>query len=374
MLYNEDSSSVERLLIKKQQNSISAEELAHLEQLIEENPEAKAYADFYQHGPLQELQSDDAVHAIWLKLEEEMLRPKRRILPVSKRWLAAASILIIAATAGYITFRQQPNKPAYTVTPTNDKNIMLRLAGGQEISLTSNQTITTGTASIVANEQSMDLKGVNGAAQGWNTIEVPQRFDYKLTLSDGTVITLNSATKLKFPFSFSGDKREVYVEGEAYFNIAKNAGHPFIVHTSGGDITVLGTEFNVNTYTADVLKTALVKGSVNVSSHNQVVHLKPGEELTWYKNKHIISELDERITLSWKQGVLYFHNTPLSDIAQMIERWYGVPVKIDDNKLAAEPFTGNLEKAQALEDFLKPMKGIVKMRCYYEGNVLHMTR
>ncbi|SFE45063.1 FecR family protein [Chitinophaga sp. CF118] len=382
MLYNEDSSSVERLLIKKQQNRITPEEQARLEQLLKENPEAKAFAEFYQDEPSQEseLQSDDDVHAIWQTLEEKMLHSKTKSKTIFPRklWLAAASIVIIISATAYFTLKPNTDliSKAEAGTETEaTKNIVLHVTGGKEVNLTGNnsETIITGTTSVLAGKQSMDLKGVSGAAHGWNTIDIPKRLDYKLRLSDGTEVTLNSATKLKFPFTFEGDKREVYLEGEAYFNIAKSV-NPFIVHTSKGDITVLGTEFNVNTYTKDVLKTALVKGAVNVSFNNKVVRLKPGEELTWNKDEHTITELDERITLSWIQGVLYFHNTPLSEIALMIERWYAVPVQIDDNTLAAEPFTGNLEKTQPLDDFLKPMKGIVKMRCYYEGKVLHMTR
>ena len=368
MSYNEDSADIERLLIKQQQSSLSAEEQAHLEQLIKDNPAAKASAEFYLRGPLQELKNDEEVHAIWLELEKKMLR---RRMPVAKRWLAAASLLLLLTAGGYIALKQRPDKTAAIAAADN---VILHLTGGKYINLTGQQTIVSGAARIPADKQSMDLNGINGAAKGWNTIDVPQKFDYKLRLSDGTEVTLNAATKLKFPFSFTGDKREVYVEGEAYFKVAQNVHQPFIVHTSKADITVLGTEFNVNTYTTDVLKTSLVNGSVNVSSNNQTVHLKPGEELTWNKNVHTISPLDERVTISWTQGVLYFHNTPLSEIAKMIERWYGIPVKIDDDKLAAEPFTGNMEKAQPLEDFLTPMKGIVKMRCYYAGNVLHMAR
>jgi ferric-dicitrate binding protein FerR (iron transport regulator) len=363
MLYNEDSSSVERLLIKKQQNRISPEELAHLEQLLKENPAAKAFAEFYQNEQ-PALQSDEAVHAVWQQLEQKILQSKTRVVKMRKIWFAVASILIIGGA--YLTFRQTPEK-VQLINQVASNAVILHVTGGKAIDLTSNNIISTRSTT----KQLMEL---SGAVQGWNTIDVPQRLNYKLKLSDGTEVILNSATRLKFPFSFLGDKREVYVDGEAYFNIAKNADHPFIVHTDKGDITVLGTEFNVNTYVTDVLKTALVEGSVNVSSNNQVIHLKPGEELTLNKNQHSISELDERITLSWMQGVLYFHDTPLSEIAKMIERWYAVPVKIDDEKLGRETFTGNLEKSQPLEDFLKPMKGIVKMRCYYNGNVLHMTR
>jgi len=363
MLYNEDSSSVERLLIKKQQNKISPEELAHLEQLLKENPAAKALAEFYQNEQ-PALQSDEAVHAVWQELEERMLQPKPRFVKMRKILFAAASVLIIVGA--YLTFRQTPEN-VQLITPAASNTIILHVPGGKAIDLTNNDTISTRSTT----KQLMEL---SGGVQGWNAIDVPQRLDYKLKLSDGTEVTLNSVTRLKFPFSFTGDKREVYLEGEAYFNVARESSHPFIVHTDKGDITVLGTEFNVNTYIADILKTALVNGSVNVSSNNEVIHLQPGEELTWNKNQHSISELDERMTLSWMDGVLYFHNTPLSEIAKMIERWYGVPVKIDSEKLAEETFTGNLEKSQPLEDFLKPMKGIVKMRCYYNGNVLHMTR
>ena len=368
MLYNEDSSDIERLLIKQQQNTISREELAHLKQLLKENPQARATAEFYQNGPLQELKSDEAVEALWLEMEAKMLRPGRSMLSVRKAWLIAASVLIIATVAGFII--SKPEKTTNIVA----SNIILHITGGKDVNLATDQIIKTGTASIPASKELMDLRGINGAEEGWNTIEVPQRFDYTLKLSDGSTVAINSATKLKFPFSFTGAKREVYVEGEAYFKIAQKADQPFIVHTSNGDITVLGTEFNVNTYTVDVLKTALVKGTVNVSRQKEVIQLKPGEELSWNKNEHTISTLDERAALSWIRGVLYFHNTPLSEIAMMIERWYGVPVVIDDEKLAAEPFTGNLEKSQPLDDFLIPMKGIVKMRCYYKGNVLHMAR
>lgn len=363
MSYNEDSSSVERLLIKKQQNRISPEELAHLEQLLKENPAAKAFAELYKNEQ-PALQNDEAVQAVWQQLEKRMLQPKTSVVKMRMIWFAAASILIIVG--GYLTFRQTPEK-VQLIIPVASNAVILHVTDGKAIDLTGNDTIST-------RSTTKQLMEISGAVQGWNTIEVPRRLDYRLKLSDGTEVTLNSATRLKFPFSFSGDKREVYIEGEAYFNIAKNADQPFIVHTGKGDITVLGTEFNVNTYVADVLKTALVKGSVNVSSNNQVIYLNPGEELIWDKHNYSISELDEQVTLSWMQGVLYFHNTPLSEIAKMIERWYAVPVKIDDEKLAAETFTGNLEKNQPLDDFLIPMKGIVKMRCYYDGNILHMTR
>jgi len=375
MLYNEVSSSVERLLIKQQQKKISPEELAELDQLLKEHPEARAYADFYHNDPFQQLQPQDdaAVAAIWEDLEARMMRSRRKVVPLKKLMAAAAIILIISSTT-YFIFKPTPKKETITAS-VNNTNIILRVAGGQEVNLTGNdQTITTGNTSVIAGAKQMDLQGTNGAAQGWNTIEIPQRLDYKLKLADGTEVTLNSSSKLKFPFAFTADKREVFIEGEAYFKIAKDTRHPFIVHTSKGDITVLGTEFNVNTYTANVLKTALVRGAVNVTSDKEVIVLKPGQELTLNGSKHILSELDERNTLSWMDGIQYFHNTPLSGIAAMIERWYGVPVKIEDSKLAAEPFTGIMDKTQSLDEFLTPMKGVVNMRCYYKGNVLYMAR
>jgi transmembrane sensor len=303
MLYNEESARVEILLIKKEQNVASPEELLLLEQLIKQDP---ALAWFYKYGNTA-MQDDAAVRAEWGRLEKRMMRSK--VWSLKQIWLVAASVLILV-----VCLFRRPSE---------------------------------------------------------NTLQIPARLNCQLQLSDGTSVTLNSKTTLKYPPEFSGGKREVYIDGEAYFKVAPDVKHPFIVHTNRGDITVLGTAFNVNTYTA--FKTALVSGAVAVSCNNEVIELKPGQELTWNSNEHSIEDMDDGGP-AWIRGVLYFHNTPLSEIAAMIERWYGVPVIIDNDKLAAETFTGNLEKSLALEEFLRPMKGIVKMNCYYKGKVLHMSR
>lgn len=370
MFYNEDNSKVERLLIKQQQNKITPEETADLEQLMKENPDAKEMAEYYKNDPLGKIaMPDDAeVAAIWEKLEARMLRPSRKVVPMRKLLIAAATILLIVSTASYFILRPQSDKDILKNDATAS-GVLLHMDGDKTVQLSgAEQHIKKG---VIASATKMNI---HGAAAGMNTIEVPKKLDYQLRLADGTEVKLNASTTLKFPFTFDGDKREVYVDGEAYFNIAADAKHPFIVHTAKGDVTVLGTEFNVNTYNEDVLKTSLVKGAVNVGNAEQSYLLKPGQEITFGAGTHTIAPMDERATLSWMQGVLYFHNTPLAEIAEMIERWYGVEVVIDDPKLAKEPFTGNMEKAQPLEELLVPMKGVVNMRCYYKGDVLHMTR
>jgi ferric-dicitrate binding protein FerR (iron transport regulator) len=190
-------------------------------------------------------------------------------------------------------------------------------------------------------------------SSGYNTLTVPPKMDYKLRLSDGTEVWLNATSRLRFPFSFTGDKREVYLEGEAYFQVSKNDTKPFVVHTEQTDIHVLGTSFNVNAYSDGLTRTSLVSGAVIATAAGKEVRLKPGEEAVYSsENGYKVVSFDDSEVLAWMKGVYVFHNTSLSEIASVIERWYGVQVVFDNKELAGKKFTGGLEKLQRLDYFL----------------------
>src|SRR5690606_25037817 len=138
----------------------------------------------------------------------------------------------------------------------------------------------------------LDYQSSNTSLE-WNIISVPFKRDYKLILSDGTEVWLNSLSNLRFPFNFIGEKREVFLEGEAYFKVAKDT-KPFIVHVGETDIKVLGTSFNINSDGTQVI-TSLVEGSVLNSAGNESVLLKPGyqsifEPLTGFKEQAFDAE------------------------------------------------------------------------------------
>lgn len=164
------------------------------------------------------------------------------------------------------------------------------------------------------------------------------------------------------------------MDGEAYFIIKKAASQPFIVHTPNGDIRVLGTEFNVNTYNRGITKASLVQGAIAFKKGTDSVRLRPGTEVVAEGDQHRITDFEKEVTLSWMNGIFFFHNAPLSEIADMINRWFDVPVVIDNPELASQLFTGNLDKSRPLEAFLQLLKNTVDARYYYTDNVLHISK
>lgn len=170
-------------------------------------------------------------------------------------------------------------------------------------------------------------------ADTMNTISVPagQRLDY--TLSDGTVIKLNAGARLQYPMAFAGDRREVHLEGEAYFDVAHNEKQPFVVKTFASDIEVLGTEFNVNAdKEAGAFTTSLIEGSVRLSSSlipggHIVMH--PNEKVTLVKNQMILKKYDASRDIRWMEGVLDIGGLDFGMLMKKLEMAFGVRIIVE---------------------------------------------
>lgn len=385
MSYNEQQAHIELLLIKRQLGEISPEELAHLEFHLQTDDDAvrqSNYLEIANPNTIADLKSLE-VNEKWKAFQDNVLEAP--VPTAARRWIRPYSIVAAAAILGvvllamnYFFFQQSAPadqaKAKSAASPTNQ--VILHLAGGQQVILnqTGRQDIKAGNTQLVADNKTLALSGTHGADNAWNTLEVPPKLDYKVNLPDGSTVHLNAATKLKFPFAFKNATREVFVEGEAYFTIIKKADQPFTVHTPNGDVQVLGTEFNVNTYTEGVLKTALVNGGVKVTGGEKSIVLKPGEYLTSTKNRQSLTALDTKSVLSWRNGVYYFRNTTFREIAAMIPRWFDVKVVIDNEDLKEMPFTGQLNKSEPLEVFLKPIQYTSDINYYYKDDVLHIHK
>ena len=183
----------------------------------------------------------------------------------------------------------------------------------------------------------------------------------RLTLPDGTTVFLNADSRLTYNENFSGDTREVRLSGEAFFDVAKDAGRPFLIHTEIIDIKVLGTSFNVRSYNDErITETDLLQGSVEVTLHNKPdkrIILKPNEKLTVHNDqvnvrsgqpalsdntdatlmtvaKVHFQKKDSSVTeILWTRDQLAFDNSSLENVALQLQRWYGVTVIIRDEKL-----------------------------------------
>jgi len=192
----------------------------------------------------------------------------------------------------------------------------------------------------------------------------------KVTLADGTDVWLMSGSTIIYPSSFAGNEtRNVEVKGEAFFNVAKDSKHPFIVNLGEVGLRVIGTSFNVMNYGEEnqiqiVLKTGkidLFKGEYN--SNKQFVHVNPGQLATYEKNesKFSIKETDANKFTSWTEGILLFHDDPLDEVLKKLGRWYNVVIEIDDPSVSHFPFTAtikneNLDQIIDLLQYSTPFK------------------
>lgn len=172
----------------------------------------------------------------------------------------------------------------------------------------------------------------------------------EVELSDGTKVWLNSGSEVRYPAIFGPDQRNVYLEGEAYFEVEKNKRAPFCVHTGEIEIEVLGTSFNVKSYPEDDrIETTLIEGAVGISKtgSEQSVKLKPNEKASLARNTGkqdeeftVTGNVDTELYISWKNGKLVFKKEKLGDLAVKLERWFNVTITISDKKLAEERVTG----------------------------------
>ncbi len=189
--------------------------------------------------------------------------------------------------------------------------------------------------------------------------EVPLGQMSKVILPDGTIVHLNSGSSLQYSGNFNEGKRVVDLKGEAFFEVAKDAQHPFSVSTPGEiSLKVYGTSFNVQAYPNEKeINTTLVEGSLGVidQSGNELIRLVPGENAEFINaDRQInVSEVRTDLYTSWKDGLVTFRNESLEDIARKIERWYNVEIVFENPKLAKEMYDGTIMKSKPIDQILE---------------------
>lgn len=373
---------IEQLMLEKLTGMISQEASHYLDSLLESDEEVYAQWEEIKknfngdpHNYLQKLNEDDAWDHVKEGIRVRWSQRRRRI-----RTLAiAASLLLLAVAAGLI-FYPVKTPSGFVRTEQKNKDVKLYIGGSRAINLSQyKDTLTLPTLNNISlkigNGNLSYIPAKDRVDQDLNTLVIPVTKTYKITLSDGTEVTLNSISQLEFPFTFSESKREVWLNGEAYFRVVKDDNRPFIVHTPLTDIIVLGTEFNVNTYDSLTVYTSLVEGAVSTHAANgESIELKPGYEAIFSKAKGFnIKAFDRNNLLSWIHGIYYFQNTPLKDIVPVIHRWYGATLIFDDQEVSSLRFTGAVLKNSPLRDFLDNLSLTSKIKYSNKGGVIHIS-
>lgn len=174
------------------------------------------------------------------------------------------------------------------------------------------------------------------------TVEIPYGARTQMTMPDGSHVWLNSGSTLKFSNDFS-KKREVNLEGEAYFDVVKSK-VPFNIHTDYGNVKVLGTAFNVDAYPGEGFSTTLERGSIEFSDrHDEKEVLRPGEQVKIVNDRVIKESVDTEIFTSWRQGRLIFKREPFPKMMKELERWYNVKIEFSDSDFTGLWFSGTVE-------------------------------
>ena len=351
--------------------TLSADEEAYVQEMLQQDAHFKIQWNQLEQESIT-LHTDKYLEQIDSAAALRQIREERGAHPVThlKKWLAAAAVLLLAGSGAWYFFARTVPVTSPTVVMQQQKQpVRLLLSNGEKVELNKD----SGAKTIALNN--VTLSTSNGALQYTsadtvlNTLDVPAGESYKLTLSDGTEVWLNAATRLRFPFHFGRAEREVYVDGEAYFKVAANADKPFIVHTALTSVQVLGTAFNINTYQAGTVKTALVEGSVITKGKmNERQTLQPGIQADYNTGKGFVtSHFDEEEVLAWRSGVYYYHRMPLATLITTASRFYGMRFVLDKNKEAGQVVTGLMDRNR-LEDFLSDLKTTAHIEYHLSGN------
>ncbi len=352
---------------------LDPEENAYLEQQLETNPKAveiyNSVVEKYNSPKAQEFFNNPLSSMPSERLSELLATPR----PRGGRRVVMVGLLTAAALVVFGFFIYMLVKGRTTHEKKFANQISLTTSEGKIIPIAGNKRIVTDNATLMAKDSSLTFTGGENVTAGvMNTLTVPAGQNYRITLSDGTLVWLNAESKLEFPFKFAG-KREVTIRGEAYMEIAQDPQKPFIVHCPGGpSVEVLGTSFNVNSYEASEARISLISGSVRVLLGEDSLMLKPGYQAISKAGGIKETKFDAADELAWREGMFYFNSMALSEVVKVISRWYGLTVVVDDPQTASRIFTGSLDRSRPIEEFLENATDIIKISYYKKDGVLHI--
>ncbi|MDO5980217.1 FecR family protein [Flavivirga spongiicola] len=251
--------------------------------------------------------------------------------------------------------------------PDNSNEVTLTLDNGKvEIVSEEDEKSIIDESGTVIGEQSGTKINYTGSQKSkieklvYNELTIPNGKRFYLVLSDGTKVTLNAGTSLKYPVKFlKGQSRKVFLKGEAYFDVAVDKSHPFIVNANDINVEVLGTEFNLSYYPEDAnINTVLIEGSVKLYTHSkkndEETLLTPGHLASWDKStKEItIKKVDTQMYTAWKDGSLVFNKTPYPNILKKLERHFDVVIENEYSLLDEQIYTTSFDKDETIENVL----------------------
>lgn len=386
------------LLFKLMQGTITEEERRRLDQWKQESPEnRKFFEEALSTGEPHAVAGQEKVAAkledrIFQKIAAEILELQgRRIGKRRNTWkyvAAAAAVVVLAINVVVFTSRKEEKEAPVAKTAVapqqNDVDApeavyaSITLANGDKLAINGSangKLASQGKTEVIKTKDGLivykaETVGISGETQ-LNTLTNPKGSNViGIVLQDGSKVWLNAESSLTYPVAFTGNDRKVTIDGEAYFEVAKNKRKPFKVLHNGMEVRVLGTHFNVSAYAGEeVSHVTLLEGSVKVSNGKASGILKPGQRARINNNRvDVETNINPDRSVAWKNGYFSFDKADVTEVMNQISRWYNVQVKYE-GPIPDEEFGGELRRNSKLSSVLKilNMSG-VKFRV--EGNTV----
>ncbi|MFT4093524.1 MAG: FecR domain-containing protein [Niabella sp.] len=292
-----------------------------------------------------------------------------------KQWAAAASILLALALGGYFLLNKRSRLSDIAQTKHDSQDVkapgtnraMITLADGNKVFLDS---VNIGQLAQVGNIKLVKLANGEVAYRTgdgqiikelqYNTLTNPRGSNVvTMRLSDGSQVWLNAGSSITYPIAFVGNERKVELNGEGYFEIAHNASMPFNVKVGNMNVKVLGTHFNINSYSDEpTIKTTLLEGRVEVKKDNNIIFLNPGQQALAQPDEgklRVVNDVNLDGVIAWKNGVFNFDNVKIDEAMRQLERWYDIDV-VYENGIPNQELAGEMSKDVTLMGLLNVIK------------------
>lgn len=374
---------IAEIIKKSLVGELSNEEKTVLENWISLTDEnKKLYSSFKQShkvkADLEFLRSID-INQAWNNLEKKQNSTQKVENNFNlKIWIPLIASCLVLCFLFFYQYNLPKSSKIIAIQSTKHKNDIKPASNDAVLILDNGETfdLSNRNNEEIANNIKLSddrLEYVKGNHEGgelkFNTLIVPKGGYYKLELSDGTKVWINAMSKLKFPESFGPGERKVQLEGEAYFEVSKDAQRPFIVQANGTDVKVLGTHFNVDAYSKKV-RTTLEEGKVEVSVAEHAIILQPGEFAESVDGRLNKGYADLAKDLAWHNNEFYFNRDNVQSIVNQLSNWYDVEAKFDQGVNRNKAITGSVDRNVPLSQVLEMLEYVSDLRFKIDGNQL----
>lgn len=347
----------------------------------------KKYFEYYMAERSHEFSQRYSEEQSWKSIQQKILRKQIRRISIYGLGVSAALFLLVIGIPHFLSFYTHTLNNEATLTATlasfpeaGSRKATLTLDDGTRIDLSAQKGIIDSTNNNVAihnNANHLLTYQKNNDAKFVvkpNILTVPRGGEYQLILSDGTRIWINAESSLRYPTMFVTDKREVFLEGEAFFEVAKDASHPFIVHTVHHSVEALGTSFNISAYPQSDIYTTLSEGKVKVSTEQNSVILTPDQQaiINFESNQIVTKEVSAYLYTSWAKGSYEFRNTTLQEITAQLSRWYDIDILFRNDSLKEKRFAGIIFRNEQLSFAIEIIEKVSNVHFVREGNVIYI--